>query len=32
MPKRKDIATWIAILAGGIGFFIFYGIAAEVMR
>jgi len=32
MPKRKDIPIWIAILAGGIGFFIFYGIAAEVMR
>ena len=22
MPKRKDIAIWIAILAGGIGFFL----------
>jgi len=32
MPKRKDVAIWIAILAGGIGFFLFYGIAAELMR
>jgi hypothetical protein len=32
MPKRKDIATWIAILAGGIGFFLFYGVAADLMR
>jgi len=32
MPKRKDIAIWIAILAGGVGFFLFYGVAAEIMR
>ncbi len=32
MAKRKDVAIWIAILAGGIGFFLFYGVAAELMR
>jgi hypothetical protein len=32
MPKRKDIALWIAILGGGIGLFFFYGIAADMMR
>jgi hypothetical protein len=32
MPKRKDIAIWIGILGGGIGFFLFYGVAAELMR
>ena len=32
MAKRKDVAIWIAILTGGIGFFLFYGVAAELMR
>jgi hypothetical protein len=32
MPKRKDVAIWIAILGGGIGFFLFYGVVAELMR
>jgi len=32
MPKRKDVAIWIAILGGGVGFFLFYGLAAELMR
>ena len=29
---EHPIATWIAILAGGIGFFLFYGVAADLMR
>ena len=32
MYTRKDVAIWIAILGGGIGFFLFYGIAAHLMR
>jgi hypothetical protein len=32
MPKSKDIAIWIGILGGGIGFFFFYGVIAELMR
>ena len=32
MYTRKDVAIWIAILGGGIGFFLFYGIAADLMR
>ena len=32
MYSRKDVAIWIAILGGGIGFFLFYGIAADLMR
>ena len=26
MYTRKDVAIWIAILGGGIGFFLFYGV------
>ena len=32
MYTRKDVAIWIAILGGGIGFFLFYGIAVDLMR
>ena len=32
MYSRKDVAIWIAMLGGGIGFFLFYGVAAELMR
>ena len=32
MYTRKDVAIWIAILAGGIGFFLFYGVAVDMMR
>jgi len=32
MPSPKNIAIWMAIIGGGIGFFFFYGIAAELMR
>jgi hypothetical protein len=32
LPTAKNIAIWIAILGGGIGFFLFYGVAAELMR
>ena len=31
MYTRKDVAIWIAILGGGIGFFLFYGIAVDLM-
>ena len=32
MYTRKDVAIWIAIFGGGVGFFLFYGIAADIMR
>ena len=32
MYTRKDVAIWIAILGGGIGFFLFYGVAVDLMR
>jgi hypothetical protein len=32
MPKRKDVAIWIGILGGGIGFFFFYDVMVEIMR
>jgi len=30
--NKKNIAIWIGILGGGIGFFLFYGYVAELMR
>jgi len=32
MPKRKDVAIWVAIVLGGIVSFLMYGWAAEVTR
>lgn len=32
MLTKKNIAIWIGIIGGGIGFFFFYGYAAELMR
>ena len=32
LPTAKNIAIWVAILGGGIGFFLFYGVAVEIMR
>ena len=32
MASAKNIAIWVAIIGGGIGFYFFYGIAAEFMR
>ena len=32
LPTAKNVAIWIAILGGGIGFFLFYGVAVEIMR
>jgi len=30
--KQKNIAIWVAIIGGGIAFYLFYGFAAEAMR
>ena len=30
--KQKNIAIWIAIIGGGIAFYLFYGVAADLMR
>ncbi len=32
MSKVKQIAIWVGIIGGGIGFFFFSQIAAEAMR
>ena len=32
MPSLKNVAIWAAILGGGIGFYLFYGYVAELMR
>jgi len=32
LPSTKNIAIWVAILGGGIGFFLFYGVAVDLMR
>ena len=32
MPNSKNIAIWAAIVGGGIAFFLFYGVAVELMR
>ena len=32
MSKIKQIAAWVAIIGGGIGFFFFSQFMAEVMR
>jgi len=32
LANIKNIAIWIGIIGGGIGFFILYGIAAELSR
>ena len=30
--KQKNIAIWIAIIGGGIAFYLFYDVAADIMR
>jgi len=30
--KQKNIAIWIAIIGGGIAFYLFYGVATDLMR
>jgi len=32
LANKKNIAIWIAIIGGGIAFYLLYGIAAELMR
>jgi len=32
MTKLKNIAIWIGIIGGGIGFFFLYGYVADLMR
>jgi len=32
LANIKNIAIWIGIIGGGIAFFIFYGIAADLSR
>jgi len=32
LANIKNIAIWIGIIGGGIAFFIFYGIVAEMTR
>ena len=30
--KQKNIAIWVAIIGGGIAFYLFYGVATDMMR
>jgi len=32
LANKKNIAIWIAIIGGGIAFYLLYGIAADLMR
>jgi len=32
MPKKKDVAIWVAIVLGGIASFLIYGWAADLTR
>jgi len=32
MVNKKNVGIWVAILGGGILFYLFYGYAAEFMR
>ena len=32
VASAKNIAIWVGIIGGGIGFFFFYGFVAELMR
>ena len=32
VASAKNIAIWIGIIGGGVAFYLFYGIAADLMR